>query len=186
MTGSRLAAAGAVVRGLAVAAVVALSVSACAAGTGSGGGDVDQQQTLNPGTIGGADQPYSRPKVADIGDVAVSLDESFQDYNNNTGAANSQANQYFSALFAPSPYFVDSDFSLKVDKDYMESVTVKSTSPQVVEWKWRPDAVWSDGAPVGCKDMYLLYLAAVSPAKTAAGSQAFDSSPTGYSQISKL
>ncbi|MDT7567976.1 MAG: glutathione transport system substrate-binding protein [Pseudonocardiales bacterium] len=181
--------AGTAIRGLALAAVAALSLAACSAGPGSaggGGGDVDQQQTLNPGTIGGADQPYTRPKVPDIGEVSVSLDESFQDYNNNTGAANSQANQYFSELFSPSPYFVDSDFSLKVDKDYMESVTVKSTSPQVVEWKWRPDAVWSDGAPVGCKDMYLLYLAAVSPAKASGGSQAFDSSPTGYSQISKF
>jgi len=41
----------------------------------------------------------------------------------------------------------------------MESVTVKSTAPQVIEFKWRPDAVWSDGAPVGCKDMWLAYLA---------------------------
>ncbi|MDT7557223.1 MAG: glutathione transport system substrate-binding protein, partial [Pseudonocardiales bacterium] len=107
--------AGTAIRGLALAAVAALSLAACSAGPGSaggGGGDVDRQQTLNPGTIGGADQPYTRPKVPDIGEVSVSLDESFQDYNNNTGAANSQANQYFSELFSPSPYFVDSDFSL--------------------------------------------------------------------------
>src|SRR5262249_48842852 len=89
-------------------------------------------------------------------------------------------NAYFYQLWTPSPYFMDGDFSLKVDRDYMESVTVRSTSPQVVEYKWRPDAVWSDGAPVGCKDMYLLYLAAVSPTR------AFDSSPAGYDQISRF
>ena len=67
----------------------------------------------------------------------------------------------------------------------MQSVTVTSQNPQVVEYKWRPEAVWSDGAPVGCKDMYLLYLAAVSPVKDG-DAQIFDSSPTGYDQISKI
>ena len=72
---------------------------------------------------------------------------------------------------------------LRVDKDYMESVTVTSTDPQVIEWKWRPEAVWSDGAPIGCKDMYLLWLAANTTAKDG-DAQIFDSAPTGYDQIS--
>jgi peptide/nickel transport system substrate-binding protein len=169
----------------AVLAAAVLSLSACSAGGGAGGDDVSREQSLDPGSIGAVDQPYSRPKVADIGDVSLTLDESFQDYNNNTGAANSQANAYFYPLWTPSPFFVDGDFSLKLDRDYMESVTVKSVDPQVIEYKWRPEAVWSDGAPVGCKDMYLTYLAAVSPAKTE-GAQVFDSPPAGYDQISKF
>jgi len=150
------------VRALALAAVAALSLTACggSSGGGAGGGDdVNQGQDLKPGAIGALDQPFSRPKVPDIGEVRVALDEGFQDYNNNTGAANSVSNNYLLGLVIPSPYFEDADFSLKVDKDYMESVTVKSTTPQVIEFKWRPDAVWSDGAPVGCKDMWLAYLA---------------------------
>jgi peptide/nickel transport system substrate-binding protein len=175
------------VRGWAVAAVAvvaAVSLAGCAGGAGPSGGG-EQRQNLSPGAIGATDQPFSRPKVPDIGDVSVSLDESLEVYNNNTGSANNVANQYFTALWAPSPYFMDSDFSLKLDKDYMDSVTVVSTNPQVVRWTWRPEAVWSDGAPVGCKDMYLLYLAAVSPAKVN-GASAFDSSPAGYDQISKF
>ena len=161
-------------------AVLLLAGCGAGGGQGGGGGDVGREQNLNPGAIGATDQPFSRPKVPDIGTVKVSLDEGFQDYNNNTGAANSLANQYFVPLWTPSPYFQDSNFSLKIDKDYLDSVTVKSTNPQVIEYKWRPEAVWSDGAPVGCKDMYLLYLAAVSPTK------AFDSAPFGYDQISQM
>lgn len=163
--------------------VAALGLAACSAGTGGGAGerdDVGREQNLAPGAIGAVDQPFTRPKVADIGEVKVTVEESFQDYNNNTGAANSLANDYFKPMWAPSPYFLDSDQNLKIDRDYMESITVKSVNPQVVEYKWRPEAVWSDGAPVGCKDMYLLYLAAVSPTR------AFDSAPHGYNQISKF
>ena len=85
----------------------------------------------------------------------------------------------------PSPFFTDEHTTLRLDTDYMQSVTVTSQNPQVVEYKWRPEAVWSDGAPVGCKDMYLLYLAAVSPVKDG-DAQIFDSSPTGYDQIAKI
>ncbi|HTK63185.1 MAG TPA: ABC transporter family substrate-binding protein, partial [Pseudonocardia sp.] len=169
-----------------LAVVLAAVVTACGGG-GAGGDDSDggRNQNLDPGALGAPDQTFSRPKVADLGDIAMTVDESFQDYNNDTGSTNSLANAYFLPLLQPSPFFVDADFSLKLDRDYMESVTVKSTNPQVVEWKWRPEAVWSDGAPVGCKDMYLLYLAARSPAKDGAA-QVFDSSPTGYDQISKF
>lgn len=171
---------------LSLAMVAVLTLAGCAAGPGSGGSAEEaQRQNLDPGVLGAVDQTFTRPKVEDIGDITLTVDESFQDYNNNTGAANSQANAYFSQLWTPSPFFVDADFSIKLDRDYMESVTVRSASPQVVEWKWRPEAVWSDGAPVGCKDMYLLYLAARSPAKDGAA-QVFDSSPNGYDQISKL
>jgi len=93
--------------------------------------------------------------------------------------------RYFYQLWTPEPFFMDSDFSMKLDKDYMDSVTVKSTAPMVVEYKWRPEAVWSDGAPVGCKDMYLLYLAAKGPGTPPGGASPFDSAPTGYNQISK-
>jgi peptide/nickel transport system substrate-binding protein len=176
------------VRALALAAVAALSLTACggSSGGGAGGGDnVNQGQDLKPGAIGALDQPFSRPKVPDIGEVRVALDEGFQDYNNNTGAANNIANNYLLGLVIPSPYFEDADFSLKIDKDYMESVTVKSTTPQVIEFKWRPDAVWSDGAPVGCKDMYLAYLANAN-AVIKTGVNPFDTQGSGFDQISKL
>ena len=172
----------------ALIAAAALVLTACGGSGGSGGAAPPTPaptQNFEPGKAVATDTPFSRPKVADIGDVAVTVDEGFQDYNNNTGSANSLANQYVTPLLTPSPFFTDEHTTLRLDTDYMQSVTVTSQNPQVVEYKWRPEAVWSDGAPVGCKDMYLLYLAAVSPVKDG-DAQIFDSSPTGYDQISKI
>jgi peptide/nickel transport system substrate-binding protein len=171
---------------VAIGATTAVLLAAC-----GGGGRVDapgstqSTQNFDPGEVGKTDAPYNRPQVADLGDVTVTVDEGYQDYNNNTGAANSQANTYVNPLLQPSPFFVDEKLGLRVDEDYMESVTVTSTSPQVVEWKWRQEAVWSDGQPVGCKDMYLLWLAAKTTVKDG-DAQIFDSPPTGYDRISKI
>jgi len=171
---------------VAMGATASMLLAACGGGGGAAApAPPPSTQDFNPGTVGGTDETYTRPQVPDIGDIAVTVDEGFQDYNNNTGAANSLANTYINPLGQPSPYFVDENLVLRVDKDYMESVTVTSTDPQVIEWKWRPEAVWSDGTPIGCKDMYLLWLAATSTAKDG-DAQIFDSGPTGYENISKI
>ena len=163
-------------------------LAACGGGGGGAAnapGSSQATQNFDPGAVGKTDEPYTRPTVPDIGDIAVSVDEGFQDYNNNTGSANSAANTYIDTLLQPSPYFVDEKLGLRIDKDFMESITVTSEAPQVIEWKWRPEAVWNDGQPIGCKDMYLLWLAANATVKNG-DAQIFDSSPTGYDQISKL
>ncbi|MGH3615571.1 MAG: ABC transporter family substrate-binding protein [Pseudonocardia sp.] len=171
---------------IALSAAAALLLAACGGdGAGDEPGSSPSTQDFDPGAVGRTDEPYSRPMVTDIGDITVTVDEGFQDYNNNTGAANSLANVYVLPLLQPSPYFVDEQLNLRVDKDYMDAITVVSTNPQVVEWKWRQDAVWSDGRPVGCKDMYLLWLAANTTVRNGAA-QLFDSAPTGYDRISKL
>jgi peptide/nickel transport system substrate-binding protein len=172
---------------VATTATAAVLLAACGGGPGGGAAPEAPPATQNfdPGTIGQTDEPFTRPQVPDIGDVAVTVDEGFQDYNNNTGATNSVANSYVLPLLQPSPYYVDENLVLKVDKDYMDSITVKSTSPLVVEWKWRPEAVWSDGQPIGCKDMYLLWLAGVTQVKDG-DAQIFDSPPTGYDKVSGI
>jgi len=171
---------------IAVSTTAMLLLAACGGGgAGNEPGSSPSTQNFDPGAVGRTDEPYNRPMAADIGDITVTLDEGFQDYNNNTGAANSLANVYILPLVQPSPYFVDEELDLRIDKDYMDAITVLSTNPQVIEWTWRQDAVWSDGRPVGCKDMYLLWLAANTTVRDGAA-QIFDSPPTGYDRISKL
>jgi peptide/nickel transport system substrate-binding protein len=77
---------------------------------------------------------------------------------------------------------------IKVDGDMMESIEVTKKDPMQVVWKIRKEAVWSDGEPVSCKDFHLQWLAATSQAKTTdEGKEVrlWDTSPTGYDQISK-
>lgn len=180
------------VSAMALLATGALVLSACGGGgTDGSGGDVSQNQ--DPGKVGGADQVFKRPATADSGEFTMVREEGFTDYNNSTGAANNFSNTVVLSNLQLAPYFfelVNNQIVIKLDGDLMDSVKVLTEEPMQVEWKVKKEAVWSDGTPVGCKDFYLLWFSAVSKVtnKGADGSEAsvFDTSPTGYDQISKL
>ena len=69
------------------------------------------------------------------------------DYNNLTSTANNFSNSLTGSQTQPSPFYVDNNFKLYVDKDLMDSVVLQSDDPQVVVYKLKPEAVWSDGEP---------------------------------------
>ncbi|MEV0674878.1 ABC transporter substrate-binding protein, partial [Actinosynnema sp. NPDC050436] len=176
----------------ALLACATLLVGACGSGNDGSAGQGPMQNS-DPGKIGGQDELFKRPKVDDIGDIAITVDEGFHDYNNNLGASNNFANTTVLSNVQPSPYItdlIDGKFVIKIDGDLMESIKVTSTDPQVIEWKVNKAAVWSDGKPIDCDDFYLKWLAATSKAtvKGEDGSEAtiFDTSPTGYENIEKL
>ncbi|MEU4800676.1 ABC transporter family substrate-binding protein, partial [Actinosynnema sp. NPDC023587] len=54
----------------------ALVLSACGGG-GAGEGDQGSPQNADPGKIGGQDELFKRPKVDDIGEIAVAIEEGF-------------------------------------------------------------------------------------------------------------
>uniref|UniRef100_UPI0031CE53FB ABC transporter family substrate-binding protein n=1 Tax=Saccharothrix mutabilis TaxID=33921 RepID=UPI0031CE53FB len=168
-------------------------LSACGGG-GAGEGDGGGQQNADPGKIGGQDELFKRPKVDDIGEIAVAVEEGFHNYNNNIGATNNFSSTIALSNVQPSPYITDLSADgkvvIKIDGDLMESIKVTSSDPQVIEWKVNKAAVWSDGQPIDCDDFHLKWLAATSKAKVKGedGKEAsiFDSSDTGYKDISKL
>ena len=169
-----------------------LVVSACSGG-GAGSGDQGGPQDLDPGAIGGQDELLKRPKVDDIGEIAVAVEEGFHNYNNNIGATNNFSSTIALSNVQPSPYItelVDGKVVIKIDGDLMESIKVTSTDPQTIEWKVQKAAVWSDGEAIDCDDFHLKWLAASSKAttKSDSGEEAsiFDSSDTGYKDIEKL
>ncbi|MFT7840731.1 ABC transporter family substrate-binding protein [Saccharothrix sp. BKS2] len=180
------------VSALALMTSAALVLSACGGG-GTSTTEQGGQQDANPGEIGGQDELLKRPKVEDIGEIAVAVEEGFHNYNNNIGATNNFSSTIALSNVQPSPYvteLVDGKVLIKVDGDLMESVKVTSSSPQTIEWKVRSEAVWSDGQPVDCDDFHLKWLAATSKATITGDSgepaSIFDSSPTGYENIEKL
>ncbi|WP_243727079.1 ABC transporter family substrate-binding protein [Actinocrispum wychmicini] len=159
-------------------------LGACGSGTGNqAGGGNEQQQNQKPGEIGAQDQVYKRPKVNDAGDVTIAVEENYRDYNNFIGATNSQASTRVGNITIPSPYvgvYTNGQILPEIDGDLMESVKVVSPDPQVVEYKFQKAAVWEDGSPIGCTDIYLGYVA------HGLASDKFDSEKTGYEDISKV
>jgi peptide/nickel transport system substrate-binding protein len=115
--------------------------------------------------------------------VTAAVEGNVVDYNNNTGAANNFVNSVLN-LVQPSAFFVDNKLGVCVDGDLLTSVEVTEEDPLTISYTIRPEAVWSDGEPVSCKDFYLAWLAATSQAKNSAGAQAFDpAGTTGYNQM---
>jgi peptide/nickel transport system substrate-binding protein len=173
------------VSAIALFAAASMVLGACSSGTDSSGGSgANQQQDQKPAEIGGEDQVYKRPQVPDMGEVTTVTEEGFHDSNNLIGATNNASNLMVSVAIFPSPYIgvvQDGKFLQMIDGDLMESVKVLSTSPQVVEYKFQKAAIWEDGAPIGCKDMYLQFLVRGKNTGTK-----FDSSSAGYEDIKEL
>ena len=175
---------------IALLAAGALVLSGCGsdnAGPGGGSGS----QNLQPKDPSAKDQVFKRPQVKDSGEFTMVRESGFTDYNNGIGAASAFQNTVVLSNVQPSPYFFDlvnGQIVVKLDGDLMESVEVTSNDPLRVVWKIRKEAVWSDGEPVSCKDFHLQWLAATSQLKTTEEGKAvrlWDTSPTGYDQISK-
>ncbi|MEV4318676.1 ABC transporter family substrate-binding protein [Actinocrispum sp. NPDC049592] len=174
------------VSAIALFAAASLVLGACgSSGDNSGGsGDSNQQQNQKPGEIGGADKVYKRPTVPDMGEVTTVVEEGFHDYNNLIGATNNASNLSATVAILPSPYvgvYDNGQFEQQLDGDLMDSVTVKSKDPQVVEYKFKKEANWEDGQSIGCKDIYLQFLVRGKETGTK-----FDSSTAGYEDISKV
>ena len=141
----------------------AVALSGCgSSGSGGGSGATNNGPSNADPQALALSQPYVRPKVPDMGAIAVSVDETFTNYNNNLAATNNLANVYIDNLVQPGTFFtndVKNVSKVQLDGDLMSSVKVVTQDPQVIEYNVKPQAVWSDGAPVNCADFYLQWLA---------------------------
>nr|WP_042190015.1 ABC transporter family substrate-binding protein [Kibdelosporangium sp. MJ126-NF4]CEL19042.1 Oligopeptide ABC transporter, periplasmic oligopeptide-binding protein OppA (TC 3.A.1.5.1) [Kibdelosporangium sp. MJ126-NF4]CTQ95156.1 Oligopeptide ABC transporter, periplasmic oligopeptide-binding protein OppA (TC 3.A.1.5.1) [Kibdelosporangium sp. MJ126-NF4] len=172
------------VSAIALFAAASMVLGACGSGSDSSSGGGANQQNQKPGEIGGEDKVYKRPQVPDIGTITTVTEENFHDFNNLIGATNNASNLLMTVATLPSPYigvFENGQFQQQIDGDLMESVKVTSTNPQVVEYKFQKAAVWDDGAPIGCKDIYLQFLT-----RGKDTGKKFDSSTAGYEDIKEV
>jgi hypothetical protein len=91
---------------MALLAGAAVALSGCSSSGSSGGSGAANNNTINadPNALA-LSQPYVRPKVPDMGPVAVALDEVFTNYNNNLATTNDIANVYVDNLVQPGVFF---------------------------------------------------------------------------------
>ncbi|ASR37941.1 peptide ABC transporter substrate-binding protein [Prauserella marina] len=147
-----------VVSAISLVAASALVLSACGGGDGdSNDGSTADVKSMAEGKAQQGDT-YKIAEVPESDPVTVAIDEAFSAYNNKTADANSSYNNYILTATIIGPFTLDGNNKVLLNEDVMESVTVKSQDPQVVEWKMKDGVKWSDGAPWNCKDFYLNWL----------------------------
>ena len=150
---------------------VLLTATAC-----SGGGGSSQ-----PTTTGTAAPPPTG------GTVTIPLTLPFTSYNPNTPDTNTTSNTEVVNAVQPWVVKFDDHANLVVDPDLV-TVTKTSDDPLIVDYAFNPAAVWSDGQPVGCDDVYLMWVADNGVVKDLATNtpifQTF--STTGWDQIADV
>ena len=92
------------------------------------------------------------------GSVTYAAEQEYTSYNNDAADQGLVANVLVLNLTQPGVYITMPDLTYKLYDDMMESVEVTSKDPQVVVYKVKPAAVWSDGESIGCSDFYLYWL----------------------------
>jgi peptide/nickel transport system substrate-binding protein len=96
--------------------------------------------------------PKPRDQVRDGGDLLWPIDELPQNLNNNQFDGGSG---YVSTVIGPviaSPIMATADGELAPNPDYLTSMRLTSTSPQVVTYTIHPQATWSDRTPITWRD----------------------------------
>jgi peptide/nickel transport system substrate-binding protein len=146
---------------------LALIAGACS----DDGGDNQSSDTTEAGTDGstvtteGGDTttgettpPDTEPAPAGGGTVTYAAEQEYTSYNNGAADQGLFANTLVLNMTLPGPYIFQPDLSAVLNEDMMESVTLTSEDPQVVEYVVKEAAVWSDGEPIDCDDFYLSWM----------------------------
>ena len=139
-------------------AVCLVATAALVAGCTTGGSDSDATASAGPYTL------------------TVAHDQEFDAYNNSTSSTNTTSNQLVLNQVLPSFWEYGPDGEVR-PLDSFGSYEKTSDSPLTVRYRINPEAVWSDGEPIDCDDVKLLW-AARSEAFPQAGFQ--PASTSGY------
>jgi peptide/nickel transport system substrate-binding protein len=127
-------------RWVALLAGLALIAAACGGGDGDTGGDT-----------GGAAQ------IQEGGTLTYAADQEPAGWNINTSEDNLFALQTIIGLVYPSVFRAHPDFTVQLDKDFVESAELTNENPQTVVYKIKPNAAWTDGTPVSADDFRYLW-----------------------------
>lgn len=104
----------------------------------------------------------SKAAPGDSSDVAVAVDSIDGGYNPHNLADQSTTTQALATMLLPSVFRQDDEGKRVLDERLMRSAEVTAHDPFTVSYRIRPDASWSDGAPIAVEDFVYLYEAMTS------------------------
>ncbi|MCR3722367.1 MULTISPECIES: ABC transporter family substrate-binding protein [Prauserella salsuginis group] len=98
----------------------------------------------------------------DSSDIAVAVDSIGGGYNPHNLADQSTTTQALATMLLPSVFREGDDGGRVLDERLMKSAEVTAHDPFTVSYRIRPDASWSDGAPIAVEDFVYLHEAMTS------------------------
>jgi peptide/nickel transport system substrate-binding protein len=136
---------------VAIAAASVLVLGACG---GKGSGNKDNTAQNSPGFASCDAKPTScnTGTTKKGGTMVLAMEKTIPNWN----IFDSDGNTYDSAQvmsgLVPSPFITYPDSTVHLNDDLMVSAELTGQSPQVVTYKIKPGAVWSDSTPISAKD----------------------------------
>ncbi|MFL5821213.1 MAG: ABC transporter family substrate-binding protein [Solirubrobacteraceae bacterium] len=160
-------------RGLAIAALLAAGLVA-----GGCGGPAKQGGALKRSDI----NPLPRDRVRQGGTLRWAIEQFSTQWNANQLNGPEASTAAVLGGMMPSPFVSDERGNVAVDRNYVTSARVTSSSPrQVVTYRLNPKAHWSDGKPITWRDYEAQWKALRSP------QHGFEiASSTGYERIASV
>jgi peptide/nickel transport system substrate-binding protein len=128
------------------------------------------------------------------GSFAYTIEKDIQDWDLLTNAGNTFDTQEALDPIYPNVFEPQPDLTYKLETDYFTSVTLTSSNPETVVYKFNPKAVWSDGEPFNADDLILTWQLQSSKACGGAAADAPANAPSfcdpastsGYDNIKTL
>jgi peptide/nickel transport system substrate-binding protein len=166
---------------VAIAAASVLAIGACSTSNDGGGG----KQQSSPGFATCETDPNgcnSGPTKAG-GSIVVALEKKVQNWNIGDADGNTFDTVQIMNGLIPTPYVAQPNNSVAWNQDLLvEEPKVTNQTPQTIQYKIRPEAVWDDGTPMTYKDFSYYW-------KVTNGTDCPDCTPagtTGYELIKSI
>ncbi|MFI9387562.1 ABC transporter family substrate-binding protein [Kutzneria sp. NPDC052558] len=134
-------------------AVAALVATACGGGNSGGGTLKSDASAAGHNDI----NPQPSDKIKQGGILQWPLDALSDNWNFWQADGNTQGTPVMINAMLPWLFVAKADNTLELNKDYLVSADLVSTSPQVVEYKINPKAKWSNGRAISWEDFQALW-----------------------------
>lgn len=119
--------------------------------------------------------------AGDGGEITVASSQSWSGFNPHTPDQGKSIELAIGNLIYPSAFVVGDDLAPVLNDDLLVSAEVTSSDPQQVVYTIKPEAVWSDGEPIGADDFTYLW-----QHLNGSNPDILTTSTVGYDQISAV